>query len=316
MGRDRSRAWSSRSVPPSLSDYHLHLHPHGRAYEWPPLGEYPAGLIESYVEAAAAQGVTELGFTEHLYRTDEGAAVLGRFWDEEPSRDLRDHTEAMVALDSGLSLSKYVNAILDAKERGLPVKLGLEVDFFASSIDAVLDLLAPYPFDFLIGSVHWVGGWSIDSHEVTFEFDRRGIDQAWEDYFALAVDLAARGAVDVLAHVDLPKKFGHQPDTEPLHLYRQVVEAAVVSGTSVEVSSAGLRMPVQTPYPSPVFLKMFFDAGVGITLASDAHTPELAGHEHTMLTTYAMAAGYTEHLRFDRRVKKPLPLTWPQGSSQ
>lgn len=299
-----------------MSDYHLHLHPHGRAYEWPPLGEYPAGLIESYVDAAAARGVSELGFTEHLYRTDEGAAVLGRFWDDEPRRDLREHTEAMVALDAGLSLSKYVEAILAAQERGLPVKLGLEVDFFARSIDAVLDLLAPYPFDFLIGSVHWVGGWSIDSPEVTFEFDRRGIDQAWEDYFALAIDLAGRGVVDVLAHVDLPKKFGHQPDTEPLHLYRQVVDAAVASGTSVEVSSAGLRMPVQTPYPSPVFLKMFFDAGVGITLASDAHVPELAGHEHTMLTTYAMGAGYTEHLRFDRRVKKPLPLTWPQGSFQ
>ena len=295
-----------------MSDYHLHLHPHGRAYEWPPLGEYPSGLIESYVEAAATRGVTELGFTEHLYRTEEGASVLGRFWENEPRKDLAEHTEAMVALDAGLSLPGYVDAILDARQRGLPVKLGLEVDFFASSIEMVLDLLAPYPFDFLIGSVHWVGGWSIDSHEVTFEFERRGITQAWEDYFALATDLAGRGVVDVLAHIDLPKKFGHQPDNEPLHLYRQVVDAAASSGTSVEVSSAGLRMPVQTPYPSPSFLKMFFEAGVGITLASDAHTPDLAGHEHDMLMAYAMAAGYTEHLRFDRRVKRPLPLTWPQ----
>ena len=294
-----------------MSDYHLHLHPHGRAYDWPPLGEYPPGLIESYVEAAAARGVTELGFTEHLYRTAEGAATLGRFWESEPRSDLADHTEAMVAVDAGLSLSKYVEAILEARQRGLPVKLGLEVDFFASSIDEVLDLLAPYPFDFLIGSVHWVGGWSIDSHEVTFEFDRRGIDRAWEDYFVLAADLAGRGAVDVLAHIDLPKKFGHQPGTEPLDLYRPVVEAAASSGTAVEVSSAGLRMPIETPYPSPTFLKMFFEAGVGITLASDAHTADLAGHEHEMLMAYAMAAGYTDHLRFDRRVKKPVPLTWP-----
>ena len=295
-----------------MSDYHLHLHPHGRAYDWPPLGEYPSGLIESYVEAAAARGVTELGFTEHLYRTEEGAAALGHFWKGEPRSDLAEHTEAMVAVDAGLSLSKYVDAILEARQRGLPVRLGLEVDFFASSIDEVLDLLAPYPFDFLIGSVHWVGGWSIDSHEVTFEFDRRGIDRAWEDYFVLAADLAGRGAVDVLAHIDLPKKFGHQPGAEPLHLYRPVVEAAAASGTAVEVSSAGLRMPIETPYPSPTFLKMFFEAGVGITLASDAHTADLAGHEHEMLMAYAMAAGYTDHLRFDRRVKKPVPLTWPQ----
>ncbi|MGH8958368.1 MAG: histidinol-phosphatase HisJ family protein [Acidimicrobiia bacterium] len=292
-----------------MSDYHLHLHPHGRAYEWPPLGQYPSGLIESYVEAAAARGVTELGFTEHLYRTEEGAAILGRFWENERRPDLREHTEAMVALDSGLSLSKYVDAILAARQRGLPVKLGLEVDFFPSSIEAVLDLLAPYPFDFLIGSVHWVGGWSIDSPDVTFEFARRGIDQAWDDYFAIAIDLAGRGVVDVLAHIDLPKKFGHQTATEPLHLYRQVVDAAVSSGTSVEVSSAGLRMPIAAPYPSAALLKMFFEAGVEITLASDAHTSDVAGYEHDMLMAYAMAAGYTEHLRFDRRVKKRVPLT-------
>jgi histidinol-phosphatase (PHP family) len=295
-----------------LSDYHLHLHPHGRDYDWPPLGQYPVGLIESYVEAAGERGVTELGFTEHLYRTAEGAAVLGRFWESEPRRDLRDHTESMVAIDSGLSLERYVEAVLAAQGRGLPVRLGLEVDFFPATIDAVLGVLAQYPFDFLIGSVHWVGGWSIDSSDVTYEFERRGIDRSWEDYFDLAVDLAKSGAVDVLAHVDLPKKFGHLPEREPVHLYERVVRAARASGTSVEVSSAGLRMPVGTPYPSPLFLSMFCEAGVDITLASDAHTADLAGHEHHLLKGYALAAGYTDHVRFDHRVRQRVPLTWPQ----
>ncbi len=75
-----------------------------------------------------------------------------------------------------------------------------------------MDLLAPYPFDFLIGSVHWVGGWSIDASDVMDEFERRGIDRAWEDYFDLVTDLARRGVVDVLAHVDVCKKFGYRPE--------------------------------------------------------------------------------------------------------
>ena len=295
-----------------MSDYHLHLHPHGRAFEWPPHGAYPPGLIEAYVESASSRGVSELGFTEHLYRTEEGAKVLGRFWDAETRTDLRAHTEAMMIEDAGLSLSAYVEAVISAKERGLPVKLGLEVDFFPPTIDAVLALLESYPFDFLIGSVHWVGGWSIDSFEVTHEFERRGIDQAWHDYFQLAADLAGRGGVDVLAHIDVCKKFGIQPETEPLSLYQAVVDAAAASGTAVEVSSAGLRMPVGVPYPSPTFLKMFFEAGVDITLASDAHTADFAGHEHDFLQAYAMAAGYTDHLRFDHRVRQRVPLTWPQ----
>jgi histidinol-phosphatase (PHP family) len=253
-----------------MSDYHLHLHPHldpskGEP-DGPPVGEYPPGLIESYVEAAATRGVTELGFTEHLYRCHEGAEVLGAFWESEARADLAEHTRDLVATDAGLSLADYVREVLDAKQRGLPVKLGLEVDFFPETIEAVMDLLAQYPFDFLIGSVHWVGGWSIDASDVVHEFERRGIDQAWEDYFNLVADLARRGVVDVLAHVDVCKKFGYRPQVEPIHLYERVIRAAVASNTAVEVSSQGLRRPAREVYPSPTFLKMFHTAGVKITI--------------------------------------------------
>jgi histidinol-phosphatase (PHP family) len=245
--------------------------------------------------------VTELGFTEHLYRCYEGAEVLGPFWEREVRDDLAAQAKEMMAEDAGLSLDGYVEAIVSAKNRGLPVKLGLEVDFFPESIEAVMELLEPYPFDFLIGSVHWVGGWSIDAHDVVYEFDRRGVDRAWEDYFTLVTELAASGTVDVLAHVDVCKKFGIRPLAEPLHLYRQVIAAAVSTGTAVEVSSQGLRRPVGELYPSPTFLRLFHDAGVPITLASDAHRTSEAAYAHEQVVEAAMAAGYTDHLRFEAR---------------
>lgn len=297
-----------------MSDYHLHLHPHAvtkarGGADWPPLGEYPDGLIESYVESAAQKGVTELGFTEHLYRTEEGQAVLGPFWETEARPDLAQQAQAMVAADQGLFLGRYVDAVLAAKERGLPVKLGLEVDFFPDSIDRVLQLLSTYPFDYLIGSVHWVGGWSIDSPDVSYEFEMRGIDQSWADYFTIVADLAGRGVVEVLAHVDVCKKFGYKPEVEPTPLYERVVRAAAKSGTSVEISSQGLRRPVHEIYPSQTFLKMFHDAGVKITLASDAHRAADAGFAHDEVVAAAQAAGYSDHLRFDARRPYQVPLT-------
>ncbi len=294
-----------------MSDYHLHLHPHaGDDHRVaPPPGEYPPGLIESYVDVAAGRGITELGFTEHLYRCVEAIDVLGAFWEWDWRSDLSAQAAQMVADDRTLSIEKYVDAIQAAKSRGLPVKLGLEVDFFPQTIDAVLEFLAPYPFDYLIGSVHWVGAWSIDSGEVTYEFERRGVDQSWEDYFTLVTDLAGRGAVDVLAHVDVCKKYGYRPETEPIHLYERVVNAAARSGTSVEVSSQGLRRPVGEVYPSPTFLKMFHGAGVKVTLASDAHHPEDAGHAHDEVVEAARAAGYTHHIRFDERRSFEVPLS-------
>ncbi len=308
--RDLCRGWWKQPAVTEVSDYHLHLHPHAgdSHHPSPPPGEYPSGWIEQYVEVAASRGVSELGFTEHLYRCVEAAPILGRFWEGDPRSDLAAHSKALVQGDLLLSLDAYVEAVTDAKGQGLPVKLGLEVDFFPDTIDAVIELLEPYPFDFLIGAVHWVGAWSIDSSAVTFEFERRGVERAWEDYFDLVADLAGRGVVDVLAHVDVCKKQGYRPPREPVHRYRQVVAGAVASGTAVEISSQGLRNPAGEVYPSPAFLRLFHDAGVPVTLASDGHHPQAAGHGHDQVVSAARAAGYTKHLRFASRQAYEVPF--------
>lgn len=292
-----------------MGDYHVHLHPHG-PYDGfgPPPGEYPTGHIEAYVDAAAANGADEVGFTEHLYRCVEAAPVLGRFWETEPLADLAEQTAAFYAEDLTLSLDAYVGAVVDARDRGLPVLLGLEVDYFPDTIEAVLDLIAPYPWDFLVGSVHWVGGWAVDHADAAFEFERRGVDRAYRDYFELEAMLAASGAVDVLAHADVVKKAGYRPAEVPPELYRKVVEAAAASGTAVEVSSAGLHQAAGEIYPAPAFLSMFAEAGVPITLASDAHRPEHAGRDRASVIAAARTAGYTTRTRFRRRTPSTVPL--------
>lgn len=291
-----------------MSDYHLHLHPHEPTDVGPPPGTYPAGHIEAYVEAAAARGVAELGFTEHLYRCVESTGPLGDFWEREDDRELGEHSRRFVAEDRNLSLESYVTAVVDSQDRGLPVKLGLEIDFFPDTIGAVMDLLEPYPWDFLIGSVHWLGGWAIDSSSALFGWDRKGLEWTWSTYFDLAVELAGSRTVDVLAHIDLPKKYGKRLPAEPLDRYEEVVAAAADSNTAVEVSSQGLRKPAAEVYPSPTFLRSFYEAGVPITLASDAHFPHEAADGHTEVVAAARAAGYTTHLRFDRRRRIEVPL--------
>ena len=292
-----------------MGDYHAHLHPHG-AYSGvgPPPGEYPPGHLDAYVETALGRGADEVGFTEHLFRCVESADALGPFWESEPRRDLAAQTAEFVTGERNLSLKQYVEVVTDAQDRGLPVKLGLEVDFFPDTIEAVLDLLEPYPFDFLIGSIHWVGGWSIDHSAVEYEYARRGVDRAYEDYFAWETQLAASGTVDVLAHSDVVKKYGHRLPQAPLDLYRKVARAAAASGTAVEVSSAGLHKRVGEMYPAPEFLAIFNEEGVPITLASDAHYPEECGRDRDLAIEAARTAGYTHRLRFRRREAEEVPL--------
>jgi histidinol-phosphatase (PHP family) len=292
-----------------MGDYHVHLHQHGRyGGVGPRPGEYPDGLVESYVETAAQRGVTEVGFTEHLYRCTESADVLGPFWEREQRTDLAAQTAAFVAEDRTLSLERYVEVIEEAKDRGFPVKLGLEVDFFPDTIAAVLDFIDGYPWDFLIGSVHWIGGWAIDHEDAVYEYERRGIRRSYEDYFDLAEQLASSGSVDALAHIDVIKKFGHVLKAPPIDLFEPVVKAAAATRTAVEVSSAGLYKLAEEIYPARSFLEMFYAAGVPITLASDAHMPQECARDNDEMIRYARSVGYTERVVFDRRVKSMIPL--------
>lgn len=293
-----------------MSDYHLHLHPHGPPPEGWEAEPYPLSVIEEYVEAAAARGVTELAFTEHLYRCVESADVLGRWWDVERP-DLAAATELRVETERFLSLEHYVDLVLRAKDAGLPVLLGLEVDFFPETIDTVLDFIEPYPWDVLIGSIHWLGGWQFDQRGNHPEWDRRGERAVYEQYFEAETELAASGTVDVLAHIDRCKLLGHTPDEEPVDLYAEVVAAAASTGVAVEVSSAGLRHPIGQIYPAPKLLTMLHEADIDITLASDGHTAEQAGYATDVIRKEAMAAGYDRVARFEARKRHHVSLQMP-----
>jgi histidinol-phosphatase (PHP family) len=292
-----------------MTDYHLHLHPHRPLPGAPPMGEYPPAYIDRYVEVARSRGVFELGFTEHLYRCVEAADALGRWWEGEANPLLRAQIVEMLDRERDLSLEAYVAVVLDAKARGLPVKLGLEVDFEPGTEQRVLELIAPYPWDFLIGSVHWIGGWDFVRHDAGDEFRRRGIEVAWRQYFELETALAASGMVDVLAHVDVVKKVGLRPAPEVIEeLCRPVVTAAVQSGVALEVSSGGLRRESREIFPGPALLAMFGRAGVPITLASDAHMAADAAWGNDLVVAAARAAGYRYQLLFERRERSLVPL--------
>ena len=112
-------------------------------------------------------------------------------------------------------LDAYVELAVAAKASGLPVVVGLEVDFYRGRMDRVADLLAGYPFDVLLGSVHWIGAWRFDHLDDPVsmaQWSARDVDRCWDDYTAAVEELAATATCDVLAHPDLIKAAGRRPE--------------------------------------------------------------------------------------------------------
>jgi histidinol-phosphatase (PHP family) len=274
-------------------DYHLHLWPHGRREKAPTVEQ-----LAEYCEIAGRAGVSELAITEHLFRFRQADEVLRGFWDEEPDRVMRESMREYWEEHARADLDEYVDCVLEAKRAGLPVVLGLEVDYYRDRMEEVSVLLGGYPFDVLLGSVHWIGVWRFDdlSDEVSMkEWSVREVDEAWDQYTGAMEELAATGTCDVLAHPDLIKVAGYRP-VSPEECLDRMAEAAASSGMAAECSSAGLRKPVKEIYPSRDLFGRFLKAGVGFTTASDAHQSEHVADRSEELREMLIAAG-VERLR-------------------
>lgn len=269
-----------------IVDYHMHLRdPEERI-------AHTAAAVERFVETAAARGVDEIGFTEHVYYFRQTREI----W------SLPYQTERCV-----YDLDAYCDAILEARRRGLPVKLGLEVDFVGERQARLAELLAPYPFDFLLGSVHWLDGLAVDLRPGIWA--RWPVEECWRRYFAALEELAGSGAVDVLAHPDLAKIFGLRPDADTVAaLHEQAAGSIAAAGLCIEVSTAGLRKPVGELYPDPAFLEACARRGVPITIASDAHVPELVGQDFATALELARQAGCETVAVFEARSRREEPL--------
>ncbi len=257
-----------------MLDYHLHLWPHSQSD-----AQTTVEQVAAYCEIAAARGITEIAVTEHLFRFTQAKDRLGGFWNDLPGDALRPGMAAYWDHHARVDLDDYVEVVEAVKAAGLPVVLGLEVDYYQDRMEDVADLLDGYPFDVLLGSVHWLGTWRFDvlsDPQVLAEWDHRAIDHVWDEYTRAVEELAASGVCDVLAHPDLVKIAGRVP-VVPDEFYDRITEAAVRSGMAAEVSSAGWRKPVGEEYPAPPLLRRFVEQGVPLTTASDAHTlPDVA----------------------------------------
>lgn len=276
-----------------IVDYHVHLE--------------RAGITRAnamrFVEQAARRGVEELAFTEHGYNFVELAPLL-----EKP--------DYVARYGHGFCLGDYLRVVrdvareLDDAGATLKVRLGLEVDYVPETGHALRDTLAGLDIDIIIGSVHWIGDWGFDLGAHTWSGRERV--RACRDYFALAAEAAASGMFDIIGHPDIVKIYGLTMGDDCRSAMGeggvQLVAAAAGSGTCLEVSSAGLRRPVAEIYPGLGLLKAACAAGVGITLASDAHEPEECGLGLAEAAEWARRAGYGEVTSFAGRVPTSVAL--------
>ncbi len=296
-----------------MLDYHLHLWPHTQRE-----AETTVAQVAAYCERAREAGVTEIAVTEHLFRFTQARDLLWGFWESDPSEALHPGMAEYWDHHAHVDLDAYVEVVEAVKAEGLPVVCGLEVDYYEGRMDEVAAMLAGYPFDVLLGSVHWLGAWRFDvlDDPVTMaEWSARDVDAVWDAYTRAMEELAATATCDVLAHPDLIKVAGRRPAV-PDEWYDRLAEAARDAGMAAELSSAGWRKPVGEEYPAPPLLRRFVEHGVPLTTASDAHSLPDVADRSSDLRRLLDRAGVTELRAFRRRRPRVVPVAATVGGGR
>ncbi len=254
----------------TIPDYHIHTKASPDA----------KGSMEEYVRAAKKKNISEIGFSDHI---------------------LLRQVEGFYGFSVKL-MPSYVKELSALRERSeLPIKLGVEVDFFPTEIESIREFVHEHPFDYVIGGIHTIGELVIDNPSSIVEHAKRDPSQCYCEYFDLVKQLSRCRLFDVLAHPDLIKIFGMVPKEDFLSVLRDAADEIAKSNICAEINTKGLRRPCKEIFPSSQFLKILYSYNVPITFGSDAHEPREIGYKFRLAAKLAKKAGYTNVCTFDSR---------------
>lgn len=262
------------------ADYHTHT----------PLCRHAEGEPEAFAAAAVAAGLSEYGVSDHAPARPE------------PFDDWRMRENQLPEYFA------WIDRLRAAAPATMPVRAGLECDWLPGCEAWIGDLAGRYSWDYLIGSVHYLGAWDFDNPKWLGRWAESDVETVWRRYWQTYADMAASRLFDILGHPDLVKKFSHRPPGDLDRFYVPAIETIAASGCTIELNTAGWHKPCAEAYPHPRFLELACSAGIPLVISSDAHAPHEVARDFARAIEWALSAGYRETQRFQGRKRSAEPL--------
>ncbi|WP_419885521.1 histidinol-phosphatase HisJ [Paenibacillus sp. B-A-8] len=270
-------------------DYHTHHERCGHA----------VGKLEEYVQRGIALGLQQLGLSDHLPLIHVDPASY--------------YPEMAMPM---AELPRYVEECLTLKERYrgvIDLRVGLEADYIEGYEDQIREILSPYPWDYLIGSVHFLGEWDITDHRQVHGWEGKDELEVYRLYYDAVKKSALSGLYDIIGHMDVIKRFGYGPQTpegkaEVKALELDTLKVIADSGIAMELNASGLSKPCAEMFPAEHLLEEAFKLGIPLTLGSDAHDPAKLGDGLQEARSMLWHTGFRELAVFEGRRRTAVPF--------
>lgn len=250
--------------------------------------------IRDYIEAAIKIDLDVIGISDHS----------PYFYSE------HDHLYPHITMKKS-EFTTYIAEVLALKQEykgKIDVLLGVESDYFPEYISYYQEAFKNHPFDYIIGSVHFVEGDSIfNKHRWEGLLEEEKV-QLKDKYYQLIEQSAKSGLFHILGHIDAMK--GYYPafsqiDSLALEKTLKVIGEEQVA---IEVNTSGGTKDCGGWYPSNEILERALFYNVDITFGSDAHKPDRVGEDFDLVKAQLKEIGFKQWCYYKQKKKVIVPI--------
>ena len=231
--------------------------------------------MEDYILEAEKKGVTTICFTEHvdLNKNDYGYHYYSadRFWSRfEELQGIHPAVEILAGIEFGEPhlYEKYLRELTE------------------------------YPYDFVIGSVHWIGD-MFPCQKVREQYSAK---EFYTLYWQEVLKTVQTGGFDALGHMDFPKRYYgeiYYEESVMNEIFCNLLEKDLV----IEINTSSLRKGHEQTMPGRELLEIYrSNGGKYATIGSDAHAAEDVGADYATAKELLKEVGLQEVI-YRRRMK-------------
>ncbi len=230
---------------------------------------HASGTDREYVENAIKGGLKTLGFSDHSpYVFKDGYYSGYRMLPNE--------------------LDEYVKSIQELKseyKNDIEILIGLEAEYYPEFFRAFLDLIRPYPIDYMILGQHF------RKNEMDCPYGsarRTGDEGVLMEYVYQVIEGMKTGAFTYLAHPDMI----HFRENEEIEnkAWKILCENAIQYDVPLEINLLGIRDHRHYPYNG--FWKIAGETKAPVVIGADAHEPDVVADRVSFETAMLMIRKY------------------------
>lgn len=253
--------------------------------------------LEEYIRAAIRLGLDEIGCSDH--------APLPGNYDPHHRMTLEEFYSEYAPAVSELS-EKYAGRIR--------IRRSIEIDYLDWATDWNRKFIAENDFDFVLGSVHFIGPRGQEKALFGPEYGQEELESLYDSYYQAIAASAKSGMFDIISHCDIIKKFGFFSSKRVDELTMEAMTQIRSAGACIEINTSGLRKKEHETYPSERILSIARDLKIPLTLGSDAHSPDDVGRDFDFAVDLIEAYAGGKISLFSKRERSEVRISRVRGN--